>query len=74
MDQSLNPAEGSIVMPSGYTLSWRTNAAGGRTYYSDECGLEAEVWDTCLTNMHTLLCAMAHEMALQVAEHREAGA
>jgi len=51
--------EGSIVMPSGHTLSWKFNKAGGRIYYSDELGFgPLEIWDTCLVYESTLMLAL----------------
>lgn len=63
---------GSILMHSGNTLFWETNAAGGRTYSSDEIGGGVEVWDTCLVGYDTLCEAMALEMALMASERRAA--
>ena len=57
--------EGSIDMPNGYTLFWKENEVGGRTYYSNEIGDGVFVWDTALVNVDTILTAISHEMGLQ---------
>ena len=56
--------ENRIDLPNGCSLYWRDNEVGGRTYYSDECGISSFIWDTATTNMSTLLAAMTQEMTL----------
>jgi hypothetical protein len=56
-------------LPNGSYLFWRTNEAGGRTYYTDENHVETVVWDTCLCAPSTLLAALVQEERLQ---HEEA--
>lgn len=56
-------------LPNGCTLYVMENAAGGRTYYSDECAVGHEVWDTASTSESTLLAAMTYEWTQR---HREA--
>jgi hypothetical protein len=56
------------TLPNGCTLYVKDNAAGGRTYYSDEVGGGVVVWDTCLVDQATLLAAMTHEATLARAE------
>lgn len=66
----LNPKQDSVVMHSGARLYWHTNAAGARTYHSDEVPTDVFVWDTALVSPSTLQEAMALEHALQMAELR----
>ncbi len=52
-------------LPSGCTLYWEDNGAGGRCYYTDEIGGGTPVWDTALVTESTLLAAMVQEATLQ---------
>jgi hypothetical protein len=61
----------SIPLPNGYTLSWRDNKSGGRTYYSDETSGGIRVWDTHYVDISTLLAAITQEMALNTNKSRE---
>jgi len=65
-----NPDEGSVEMHNGSWLYWKRNAAGGRTYTSDEIPTGVEVWDTCLTDVGTLCEAISMEFALAGVERR----
>ena len=58
----------SIQLPNSCTLYWRINAAGGRTYTSDEIGGGAEVWDTALIAESTLLAAIVQEYKITFEE------
>jgi hypothetical protein len=58
------PTHGWLDLPNGCTLRWKENEAGGRTYTSDEVGIESIVWDTALTDNSTLLAAMTQEETL----------
>lgn len=66
----LTPIEGSTEMHNGSILYWKTNAAGGRTFYSDEIPTGVCVWDTCLVGFDTLCEAISIEMALRGVERR----
>lgn len=66
----LDPREGSVEMHNGARLYWKTNEAGGRTYYSDEIGGGVMVWDTCLVDFGTLCEAISCELALQAVARR----
>ena len=46
---------------NGVPLCRKPNAAGGHTYYTDECGAMSEVLNTCLTNETTLLAVLLAE-------------
>lgn len=48
-------------LPHGAHLYRKPNTAGGWIYYSDECGCESMVWDTCITDESTLLAAILCE-------------
>ncbi len=65
-----NPDEGSVETHLGHYLYWKRNAAGGRTYTSDEIPTGVEVWDTCLTDFGTLCEAISMELALLGVERR----
>lgn len=67
------PKQGEITMPNGYTLFWKENEVGGRTYFSDEIGGGVIVWDTALVNSETLLFAIVQENALLRREAHERG-
>lgn len=69
LDDSGTTEEGWYRMPSGYTLFWKRNEAGGRTYLSDEVGGGVFTWDTALVGRDTLAFAMAVEDGLNKAEH-----
>lgn len=58
--------EDCIVLPNGCTLYVEDNAAGGRTYWSDEVGGGVLVWDTALVDQSTLLAAMVEEARLNI--------
>lgn len=58
-------------LPNSCTLYWEANAAGGRTYYSDEIGGGVFVWDTALVDRGTLLAALAQEEKLMRQEARK---
>jgi len=60
------------LLPNGCMLYWKDNGVGGRIYTSDECGIDAFVWDTAVTDMSTLLMAMAQEEFLIKKEWHEA--
>ena len=47
--------------PNGATLYRKPNGVGGYTYFSDEVGGGAVVWDTCIIDSATLLCAIVEE-------------
>ena len=57
------------LLPNGCMLFVEDNAAGGRTYYSDEIGGGVVVWDTCLVASSTLLAAIVAE---DIASYKEA--
>lgn len=57
-------------LPNGFTLFWKPNEAGGRTYFSDEIGGGVVVWDTCLVDRSTLLGAIVKEEELLTLERR----
>lgn len=59
-----------MILPNGYTLYWKDNGIGGRTYYSDEIGNGILVWDTCLVDMSTLTEAINRETELKYEERR----
>jgi hypothetical protein len=61
-----------VDLPNGCWLYWKPNAAGGRTYYTDECSVGHEVWDTCLTGASTLIAALHQENILRIKEYHEA--
>jgi hypothetical protein len=65
-----DPKQGSIEMHNGATLFWETNAAGGRSYWSDEVGGGVQVWDTALVSFASLCEAISMELALQATERR----
>src|SRR5262245_49752798 len=71
-NQEPQPDQGSIETHTGSILQWQRNEAGGRSYYSDECGLATFVWDTCLTDIAVLCEAISMEFALAGAERRAA--
>jgi hypothetical protein len=50
-----------IRLPNGCTLYVSNNAAGGRTYISDEVSCGVPVWDTALVSQDTLIAAMNAE-------------
>ena len=49
------------MLPNGHRLYREKNTTGGFTYYSDENGLMAMVWDTCLFAESTLLAALVED-------------
>ncbi len=51
-------------MPHGAHLYRKSNGVGGHIYYTDECGILAEVWDTCISHRSTVMAALLAE------EHR----
>jgi len=57
-----------ITLPNRCNLWWRNNGAGGRTYYTDENGIDMIIWDTALTGIETLICAINQENHLRFAE------
>ena len=62
------------MLPNGSELYWKPNCAGGRTYYTDECAVGHEVWDTCLTQESTLIAAIHQESIMrfrELHEHRQ---
>lgn len=60
---------GSIPLPNGCTLCWKTNEVGGRTYVSDEIPGGIEVWNTALMSESTLLAAIVNEARLVTIEY-----
>ena len=58
----------SVELPNGCMLFVENNAAGGRTYWSDEIGGGVVVWDTCLVASSTLLAAITEENRAAVKE------
>lgn len=58
-------------LPNGFTLFWKENGAGGRSYFSDEVGGGVNVWDTCLVDRSTLLAALTKEEELITQERRQ---
>lgn len=58
-------------LPNGSYLIWKTNEAGGRTYFTDENHVETVVWDTCLVARSTLLAALVQEERLAYEEAHE---
>jgi len=61
---------GSCDLPNGCELFWKRNAAGGRSYYSNEVGVDVLVWDTAVVDQTTLLAAMTKEAELSMIEYR----
>ena len=61
--------EGQTPLPTGYTLYWKTNEVGGRTYISDEVGGGVTVWDTALVSSSSLLAAIGQEETLTIYEY-----
>ena len=59
------PDKGWFDLPNGCTMYWKENDAGGRTYTSNEVGIDMMVWDTALTDDSTLMAAMTQEASLQ---------
>jgi len=49
------------LMPNGAHLYRKPNTAGGHTYYTDECGVMAMIWDTCLAHRSTVMAALLYE-------------
>ena len=49
------------LLPNGCMLFVEDNAAGGRTYWSDEVGGGVFVGDTCLVDAATVLAAVVEE-------------
>ena len=49
------------TLPNGCGLFIKENKIGGHTYYTDECGVESMIWDTCITDESTLLTAIIEE-------------
>lgn len=62
------PEKGDVALPNGCSLYWKMNEVGGRTYYSDEAGCVAEIWDTAITEDSTLLAAIVQEAHLRKME------
>lgn len=58
-------------LPNGHRLFYRENEVGGRTYMTDECGCGVVIWDTAITDYHTLLAAIVHEERLRIKEYYE---
>ncbi len=59
------PEKGSIRLPNGCTLYWRTDkSVNCREYYSDEIGGGVNVWHTGLVDQSTLLAAIVQEGAI----------
>ena len=52
------------LLPNGYSLYWKNNGVGGRTYYSDEIS-GVMVWDTTTVDKTTLLEAILQEERLE---------
>lgn len=65
---NINPDKGSVELANGCTLYWETNQVGGRTYFTDEIGGGAVVWDTSIISGNTLLCALSIEKSLETIE------
>lgn len=57
------------ILPNGCHLYRKSSKAGGHTYYSDECGVEAIVWDTCICTESTLLAAIVCEHHRNCMQH-----
>jgi len=53
--------QSEITLPTGKTIWFEDNKAGGVTWYSDEVGSGVIVWDTSLVNLETLLSVITHE-------------
>jgi hypothetical protein len=70
MTDDIDPQAGTVQMHTGCHLFWEQNAAGGRTYTSDEIAGGVLVWDTCLVEFATLCEAFSMEIALQGIERR----
>ena len=49
------------LLPNGAHLYRKPNTAGGHTYYSDECGVMAMIWDTCIAHRSTVMAALLYE-------------
>jgi hypothetical protein len=58
-------------LPNGHLLFYKENEVGGRTYMTDECGCGSLIWDTAITDYHTLLAAIVHEEHLRIKEFYE---
>lgn len=56
------PDTGSIELPNGCRLYWRSTEQG-REYFSDEVGGGVGVWQTALVDQSTLLAAIVMEEA-----------
>ena len=61
-------------LPNGYMLYRQENRAGGHTYWSDEIDGGVIVYDTCLTDVSTVLAALTEEWRRRIAEQREQAA
>lgn len=59
--------EGTISLPNGCTLYWKTTEQG-REYISDEVGGGVFVWHTALVDQSTLLAAIVQEQRFQKQE------
>lgn len=57
------------ILPNGAHIYRKQNKAGGHTYYSDECGIEVVIWDTCLVAESTLLTALVCEHHRHYMQH-----
>ena len=53
---------------NGVTITWQTNAVGGRAYYGYSCGVPLQIFDTSLCNLDELLAVLSKEMELQKKE------
>lgn len=62
------PDEGTLSLPNGCTLYWKTTEQG-REYASDEIGGGVEVWHTALVDQSTLLAAIVQEQTFQKREY-----
>lgn len=51
-------------MDNGYSVYYKDNEAGGRTYLSDEIDGGCFLWDTCLANPTTIQKAIDFENEL----------
>jgi hypothetical protein len=55
-------------LPNGCGLWVAPNEAGGRTYWSNECGIETFIWDTALVCRSSVLAALVAEEKIEYAE------
>ena len=66
------PLSLQVPLPNGCTLYMDTDASGFRSYYTDEVGGGAHVWNPALVSPSTLLVAIIEEERIQKLEAERA--